>query len=363
MKWMRRIMLLIVLMPILLIMILVLILARDSLDMNNSTIDKPATISPLVESYRETVQEIAKENGMEDYVDLILSVMQVESAGTGNDPMQASESQYNEKFPREPNAIMDPIYSIEVGIKDLKNCLKQAGVKAIDDFENIKVALGSYNFGNGFIEWLRKNYDGKWSLEAATVFSSMMAEKMGWTAYGDPPYANKVLNYYSQYSFICGDGDFIMPLKDYVVTSAFGPRDLDGFHYGLDIAGGYGSYIYAPADAKVHKVSRNCMPDGGFYGNYCPLYDFASGAGNYVQLEVKYKDKILYMIFMHMSDVFVEEGQEIKKGRAIGAQGQSGNSTGSHLHIEIHQGCDSCLSTQTGLIDPSKLLQKKEQSK
>ena len=363
MKVMSRILILAALVPLILSLFFLMIIFGGSFEVKNDMIDQPAALSPLVESYRIKVQEIAEKHEMEEYVDLILSVMQVESGGAGNDPMQSSECQFNTKYPRNPNAIMDPIYSIEVGIMNLKDCLNQANVKSFDDIEHIKVALSGYNFGNGFIEWLKQNHEGKWSLEATTAFSSMMAEKMGWAAYGDPPYANKVMNYYSQYTFIVGDGEFIMPLKDYIVTSVFGPRSLDGFHYGLDLSGGYGALIYAPNDAKVYRISKHCAPNGGFLGNYCPLYNFASGAGNYVQLEVKFKDKLLYMIFMHMSDVFVEEGQLIKKGQVIGAQGHSGNSTGSHLHIEVHENCDQCISTENGLIDPSKLLQEKEQPK
>lgn len=40
--------------------------------------------------------------------------MMQESGGKGNDPMQASESGYNTKYPRVPNGITDPEYSIEV---------------------------------------------------------------------------------------------------------------------------------------------------------------------------------------------------------------------------------------------------------
>ena len=45
--------------------------------------------------------------------------------------MQASECSYNTKYPKSPNGITDPEYSIDVGIQYLKECLELAGVKDV----------------------------------------------------------------------------------------------------------------------------------------------------------------------------------------------------------------------------------------
>lgn len=154
------------------------------------------TLSASVEEYRETVEELAAEYDMSDYVDLILCVMQVESNGEGLDPMQASEGPFNKKYPQKPDGITDPIYSIRCGIQELKDCLQRAGVEGPLDEKNIRVALAGYNFGNGYIEWCQKNHDGIWSLENAEEFSKKMQDQLGWTVYGDPEYADKVMKYY-----------------------------------------------------------------------------------------------------------------------------------------------------------------------
>ena len=153
-------------------------------------------LSAEVERYRPTVELIAKEEEVEEYIDLILCVMQQESAGTGGDPMQASEGAFNIKYPNIPNGITDAIYSIECGIKELKDCLTRAKVENKDDIENIKVALQGYNFGNGYIEWCQYNYNSKWTNENATIFSNMMMQRLGWNSYGDTLYPERVLNYY-----------------------------------------------------------------------------------------------------------------------------------------------------------------------
>lgn len=55
--------------------------------------------------------------------------------------------------------------------------------------------LQGYNFGNGYIEWAKSNYGGYTAANAAE-FSDMMAERMGWSSYGDKHYVLHVLRYY-----------------------------------------------------------------------------------------------------------------------------------------------------------------------
>lgn len=109
--------------------------------------------------------------------------------------MQASESGYNTRYPRSPNAITNPEYSIDVGVQTIADSLRQAGVESPVDMENIRLALQGYNFGNGFIPWARENYGG-YSAIAAIEFSNNMAAQLGWSGYGDKQYPAHVLRYY-----------------------------------------------------------------------------------------------------------------------------------------------------------------------
>lgn len=91
-----------------------------------------STVSPVsaeVEAYEPVIRIYAKQYGIEEYVELIKAVMMQESGGQGSDPMQSSESGYNTRYPREPNGITDPEYSIECGVQALKDCLQSAGVE------------------------------------------------------------------------------------------------------------------------------------------------------------------------------------------------------------------------------------------
>ena len=53
------------------------------------------------------------------------------------------------------------------------------------DMDNIKLALQSYNYGNGYLEWAKAR--GGYTLANAAEFSDTMAKKMGWSSYGKVP--------------------------------------------------------------------------------------------------------------------------------------------------------------------------------
>lgn len=105
-----------------------------------------------------------------------------------------------------------------------------------------------------------------------------------------------------------------------IVTGGFGERvdPLNGegaFHSGMDISAPVGTSVYAPADGIVFASGQ----DSG-YGN-AVLIDHGFG------ITTKYG---------HMSRVDVVIGQEVKRGQLIGAVGETGRTTGPHLHYEVH---------------------------
>ncbi|WP_149586649.1 M23 family metallopeptidase [Tabrizicola flagellatus] len=113
---------------------------------------------------------------------------------------------------------------------------------------------------------------------------------------------------------------FAMPVKDaFRWTSGFGyRRDPKGagtrMHEGTDMAGSYGTPIYATADGVVIHAGW----DNG-YGRLVKIrHDFG--------VETRYA---------HLSQIRVEVGQRVSRGDRIGDMGNSGRSTGTHLHYEI----------------------------
>ena len=160
---------------------------------SNSSIVTP--VSAEVEAYEPLIRQYARQYGIEEYVELIKAVMMQESGGQGTDPMQASECGYNTRYPNTPNGITDPEYSIDVGIQNLAACLREADVESPVDMNHIKLALQGYNYGYGYISWAKEKYGG-YTYANAVEFSEMMAERNGWSSYGDKEYVSHVLRYY-----------------------------------------------------------------------------------------------------------------------------------------------------------------------
>ena len=111
----------------------------------------------------------------------------------------------------------------------------------------------------------------------------------------------------------------IWPTNSTRITSSFGNRRDPftqhlSFHAGIDIGGTVHSPIYATADGKVTFVGKN-----GGYGKFIQLYHSS-----------KYTTQ-----YGHLSDYNVEIGDYVKKGEIIGYMGNTGRSTGVHLHYEI----------------------------
>lgn len=161
--------------------------------------DNSSTVIPVsaeVQAYEPLIRKYAKQHGIGEYVELIKAVMMQESGGRGNDPMQSSEGSFNTKYPRKPNGITNPEYSIECGVQEIKSCLASAEVKSPMDMDHIKLALQGYNYGNGYIPWAKENFGG-YTLANAAEFSDKMAKEKGWKSYGDKQYVPHVLRYYS----------------------------------------------------------------------------------------------------------------------------------------------------------------------
>lgn len=161
--------------------------------------DNSNTVTPVsmeVQKYEPVIRKYAKQYGIAEYVELIKAIMMQESGGQGTDPMQSSEGNFNIKYPKKPNGITDPEYSIECGVQEIKSCLIGAEVKSPMDMDNIKLALQGYNYGNGYIQWAKNHYGG-YSLANAAEFSDKMAKEKGWEGYGDKQYVPHVLRYYT----------------------------------------------------------------------------------------------------------------------------------------------------------------------
>ncbi len=127
----------------------------------------------------------------------------------------------------------------------------------------------------------------------------------------------------------------VWPLKDVRgrVTSSFGPTTHPFsrewyLHKGIDIAYKRGTKLVATANGKV--IEKGYEPNG---------------YGNYIVIKHKYG---LYTKFAHMDKVYAKEGQNVLQGDVIGTLGNTGLSTGPHVHYEVRIG--------TQVVDPLRYM-------
>lgn len=121
---------------------------------------------------------------------------------------------------------------------------------------------------------------------------------------------------------------FVWPIKlegQPNINSSFGIRSnketgdtpLNNYHYhsGIDLSGKFGDPIVATADGRIVYTS-NSHPEYGYLVIIQHKYEFSTYYG-------------------HMSKINVYMGQNVKRGDVIGEMGNTGKSTGVHLHYEI----------------------------
>lgn len=119
-----------------------------------------------------------------------------------------------------------------------------------------------------------------------------------------------------------GSAKFIRPASG-GVSQGFGPASgANGytFHNGVDFRGPVGSSIVAAASGTVITAAS-----GGPYGNHVMISHFLDG-------------KVYTTVYAHMNSLSVHAGQTVSQGQQLGTLGNTGNSTGAHLHFELHMG-------------------------
>ena len=115
----------------------------------------------------------------------------------------------------------------------------------------------------------------------------------------------------------------MLPVRTYVKTSGFGMR-WGKLHAGEDFA--------APIGTPVHAISSGVVVFAGVENGY----------GN--KIEIRHWDGTCSW-YGHLSKIDVKVGQKVDPAELIGLVGNTGHSTGPHLHLEIHPHGD-------GPVDP-----------
>ena len=127
---------------------------------------------------------------------------------------------------------------------------------------------------------------------------------------------------------------FTYPLNTQIITSYFGNRRINyaiRFHDGVDFSARVGETVMAAMDGIV------------------TIAVFHRQHGNYIVISHSNGYRTLYS---HLSLISVKEGDIVKKGQKIGESGNTGNSTGPHLHFSIYD-------PENNAINPLDLLRER----
>ena len=251
--------------------------------------DAAATVSILADALAETAQE---RDVMEGAVGKATEQAEALAA-----EKRALQSRNNEIFTRLEEALT-------VSVEPLDKMFRDAGLSPDE-----------------LLRQVRRGYSGQ-----GGPLSPISLSTSGSVSQGDELRANAILQGLDQmnlYRLAAFKSPFAMPVRGSVrFTSGFGPRrDPKGagrrMHEGIDYAGAYGLAIHATADGVVTHAGWD------------------SGYGRLVKIKHEFGIETRYA---HLSAIRVNVGDRVSRGDRIGDMGNSGRSTGTHLHYEIRIG-------------------------
>ena len=137
------------------------------------------------------------------------------------------------------------------------------------------------------------------------------------------------------------------PLAEYRYGGVFFAPNI--VHTGVDIDADEGTQILAAAPGTVVSA------DWGLYteapGNITDPY----GQAVVVRHDFGYKDQTLFTVYAHMSKIIAVVGQHVETGDVLGLVGDTGATTGPHLHVEVRLGANTFYSTsnpELGMAPP-----------
>lgn len=127
-------------------------------------------------------------------------------------------------------------------------------------------------------------------------------------------------------------GKYILPLNPPNISSWFGYRSLGDYHRGLDFA--------HPQGTPIKAIDGGTVITAEYHYSW----------GNHVRVK---HDNGQTSLYAHCSALKVKVGDKLKQGDIVGLVGNTGNSFGAHLHLEISKSTDLSVSS---LLDPAKVL-------
>ena len=129
-----------------------------------------------------------------------------------------------------------------------------------------------------------------------------------------------------------------LPIKDGKITTKYkklGKMWSRGYHTGVDFAVPTGTDIIAVADGVIANAN------------------WGKSYGTQLVQQITVGDQKRWVIYAHLSKALVKAGDKVVKGQMIGESGNTGNSSGPHLHFEMR---DNIRWSAGADCDPAEIL-------
>ena len=250
-----------------------------------SNIDAASGVASAMDYVNDTLEDVAKER---DSANVRALKAQSQTAGLELE-IQFLEEKANQIFRQLEDAMT-------ISVKPLDKMFSNAGLNT-----------------NRLLEQIRRGYSGQGGAMSAISFYPNELGTKDLTVNR----ANNILaqlDKLNTYRIVAEKAPFSMPLKgSFRFTSGYGPR-WGQMHRGTDFAAKSGTPIYATADGVVTRAE--------WWGGYGRVVYVKHAFG----IETRYA---------HMAKIRVKKGQRVSRGQRIGDMGNSGKSTGTHLHYEV----------------------------
>ena len=191
--------------------------------------------------------------------------------------------------------------------------LEEAMAISVEPLDKMFSAAGMNT--DSLLNTVRRGYSGQGGPLLPLSFSTLGEEPSL-----DAQRANRILGQMDKlnlYRIAAEKAPFAMPVKSaFRYTSGFGQR-WGRQHKGTDFAAPHGTAIYSTADGVITHAG------------------WLSGYGRLIKVQHAFGIETRYA---HLSAIRVKEGQRVSRGERIGDMGNTGRSTGTHLHYEVRVG-------------------------
>ena len=198
----------------------------------------------------------------------------------------------------------DNIYRAVFEVEPIPDNLRRAGIGGVNRYKNLEKFKGSADI---------------------VLSTTKKLDRLAKQLYIQSKSFDEIFSLAKQKEEMLASIPAIQPVSNKDLTrmaSGFGMRidphyKTPAFHEGMDFTSPTGTPIYATGNGKVVRADRR-----------------ARGFGNHVRIDHGFGYLTLYA---HMSKIAVKPGQEVSRGEIIGYVGNTGKSSGPHLHYEVHK--------------------------